>query len=779
MIGESRRFGMCDWGTGAHMSRFDHDRVMNILAEAMELPEPRRVAFLDSTCCGEQALRREIDDLLECAPHAANAFELAGQRILPLDPDRIGPYEIISPIGEGGMAVVYKAQQHEPVRRTVAVKLIKLGMDTRQFVARFESERQALAMMEHPNIAKVHDAGATDTGRPYFAMEYVAGESIIDYCDSHRLTLRRRLELFIEVCGAIEHAHRRGIIHRDIKDSNVLVTEIDGRAVPKVIDFGVAKAISQRLTDRTMFTEQGQLIGTPGCMSPEQIERGERDIDTRTDVYSLGVLLYELIGGVEPVDLDAWTSGGYEQILRIIRETEPPRPSTRLGALSGDAAAAVAQCRAAVLPTLVRELRNELEWIPLKAMRKDREQRYRSAAEMADDIRNYLGGQPLIAGPESARYKLRKFLKRHKLGVAAFAAMLLLLIAGIIATSWQAVRAKRAEARALAERDNSQATLEFLTERVLSGATPEKIPDAKIRDQIVKAMIAPAAQSVGESFKDRPLIEASIRDAIQAVLRDIGQSELALPHAEAALAIRRRELGEDHPDTIQSLHNYGRVLRSLARFADAEPVYREALERRRKVLGEDHEDTLSSMNNYATLLETLGRASEGEPLLKENLERRRRLLGEDHLSTIMSLNNYAHTLRELGRLEEAEGFARETLERWRRVLGEDHPHTNLALSNYADMLTALGRGAEAEPLSRQTLENYRRVFGVDHPDTTTALNNYAAVLDHLHRDAEAEPLYRQALEQRRNALGDGHPKTIWSMSQLAGSLQVLNDRALA
>src|SRR3954454_13031257 len=437
------------------MNELDPDRVMSILADAMELPIARRGAFLDSTCLGEPELRREVEELLGCADNASTAFDAAAQQIVQSDPDQIGPYQIIEPIGEGGMAIVYRAKQQFPVKRTVALKLVKLGMDTRQFVARFEGERQALAVMDPPNVARVYDAVSTDTGRPYFVMEYVPGPPILKYCDAQNLDLRARLALFVVVCEAVEHAHRKGIIHRDLKDANVLVAEVDGKPVPKVIDFGVAKAIQQRLTEHTFQTEQGQLIGTPEYMSPEQAEHGTIDIDTRSDVYSLGVLLYELIAGVQPISSEILRSAGYEQVQRIIRETEPPRPSTRLSTLGGADAARIAQRRQTALPTLIRSLRSELEWIPLKAMRRDREQRYRSAAELADDVRNYLDGRPLIAGPETARYKLRKFLRRHKGGVAAAVTMLALLVAGIATTTWQAIRAAN-------ERDNSDATLRFL-----------------------------------------------------------------------------------------------------------------------------------------------------------------------------------------------------------------------------------------------------------------------------------------------------------------------------
>jgi serine/threonine protein kinase/Tfp pilus assembly protein PilF len=751
---------------------------MDIFAEAMELPGSRRAAFLDSTCAGEPNVRREVDKMLACADRASAVFDAAAQQIIQPDPEAIGPYQLLEPIGEGGMAIVYKAQQHHPVKRIVALKLIKLGMDTRQFVARFESERQALAMMDHPNVARVYDAGSTEGGRPYFVMEYVAGEPILRWCDARQLPLAARLELFIAVCDAVEHAHRKGIIHRDLKDSNVLVAEVDGRALPKVIDFGVAKAISQRLTDGTMFTEQGQLIGTPEYMSPEQAERGGLDIDTRSDVYSLGVLLYELIAGVQPISSDVWRRGSFEQVQRIIREREPPRPSTQLGTLGSADAARIAQRRRSEVAALIRHLRSELEWIPLKAMRKDREQRYRSASELGDDIRNYLAGRPLIAGPESAGYKLRKFLRRHKAGVAASAAMVVLLIAGIIATTWQAVRATRAEGRTSQERDNARATLDFFTDAVFAGAIPENQPDKELREQIINAMITPAAKRVGE-LSDRPLIEASVRATIQTVLREVGRSDIALPHAEAALAIRRRVLGEDHPDTIASLSDYATVLWSLGRAAEAQPLHEEALARRRRVLGEDDPATIDSLNNCASVLEALGRAADAEPIYEEALKRCSRVLGDNHPATIGSLNNYASVLSSLGRSAEAESFCKQALERSRRGLGEDHALTVLSRNRYAAVLSSLGRAAEAEPLSREALESRRRVLGEQHPATIRSLSTYATMVSSLGRWAEAEPLHRQALEQSRRGLGEDHPDTITTLNNYGFALQALGRAAEA
>ncbi len=369
----------------------------------------------------------------------------------------IGQYRLLSVLGEGGFGIVYRAEQKEPIRRQVALKVIKPGMDSKQVVARFESERQALALLEHPNIAQVFGGGTTESGRPYFVMELVKGQPITEYCDQHKLRIEARLEVFQQVCEAVQHAHQKGIIHRDIKPSNILVLEEQDKAIPKIIDFGIAKAISQPLTERTFFTEQGQFIGTPEYMSPEQTAISIKDIDTRTDIYALGVVLYELLTGTLPFTREELGKSGLAEIQRIIRETDPPRPSTRLSHL-GDEAKRVAERRDTEVVTLTKRLRKELEWIPLKAMRKEANHRYHTASEFANDIRNYLNGTPLIAGPESKTYRFKKFLRRHVAVVTGVAAILMVLLAGIVVSTIFAIEAHQqkqiAETRELSSRRN-------------------------------------------------------------------------------------------------------------------------------------------------------------------------------------------------------------------------------------------------------------------------------------------------------------------------------------
>jgi eukaryotic-like serine/threonine-protein kinase len=445
----------------------------------------------------------------------------------PPHPEQIGPYRIVERVGEGGMGLVYRAEQLEPIRRTVAVKVLKLGLDSREVVARFGAERQALALMNHPNVAKVFDAGVTVEGRPYFVMEYVQGEAITAYCDRHRLTTRQRLELFVQACEGVQHAHQKGIIHRDLKPSNLLVTVEDGKPLVKVIDFGVAKAMTQRLTDYTLVTERGRLVGTLEYMSPEQVEMGGgEDVDTRTDVYGLGVMLYQLLTAALPFASDTLRSAPFDELRRIIREQEPPRPSTRLDTL-GNAARRAAVHRATNWHTLRRELRSELEWIPLKAMRKERAERYRSAAELADDIGNYLEGRPLIAGPQTTAYRVRKFVRKHRRGVSAAAAVAVALVGLIVALAiatgkarWalQQVEQKSEEARRADFRagdETAQKLVTFGDDLLRTGHLPDARRSyglaAETADRIHLAD-APILSRMFAAAEDAPLVGSLGRD---------------------------------------------------------------------------------------------------------------------------------------------------------------------------------------------------------------------------------------------------------------------------
>jgi serine/threonine protein kinase len=443
----------------------DHgEHVAALFEAALSLDPAQRSAFLIRACGDNGSLRQEVEELLQ-ADAAAGSFLRDPVFHLPTADDdhgsqaTIGPYTLLEVIGQGGMGEVWLAEQRQPVRRRVAIKLIKVGMDTKEVVARFESERQALALMDHPAIAKVFDAGSTPEGRPYFVMEYVPGLPITEYCDKHKLTIRQRLELFIRVCDGVQHAHQKAIIHRDLKPSNILVSEVDGKPSPRIIDFGVAKAIAQKLTDRTMYTRIGTLIGTVGYMSPEQANSDGEDIDTRTDMYSLGAVLYELLAASLPLDLEKLA---YDEILRRLREEDAPRPSTKLRTL-GEFSGIAATNRGTDSSTLYRQLRGDPDSIALKALEKNRARRYGSASELAGDIAHYLRNEPVTAHPPSSAYRARKYLRRHRVGATVAVALVLVLVAFAIVQAVELQHVARKRDRATRERDRADRISQFMT----------------------------------------------------------------------------------------------------------------------------------------------------------------------------------------------------------------------------------------------------------------------------------------------------------------------------
>ncbi|MDZ4781652.1 MAG: serine/threonine-protein kinase, partial [Planctomycetia bacterium] len=410
-----------------------------------QLPAEQWEDYVTQACGGDAELAQQVEAMLQVHREAGSFLNAPApgleatmnQPSLEQPGTQIGPYKLLQQIGEGGMGVVYMAEQQKPVRRKVALKIIKPGMDTRQVIVRFEAERQALSLMDHSNIAKVLDAGATEAGRPYFVMELVRGVSITEYCDECNLTTRERLELFISVCQAVQHAHQKGVIHRDIKPSNVLVAMQDGKPIAKVIDFGVAKAVNQRLTEQTLASGFGQLIGTPLYMSPEQAELSPLEIDTRGDIYSLGVLLYELLTGATPFDAGRLREVGFDELRRIIREEEPLHPSARISTLNAEALSTVAGRRRVESRRFVQAIRGDLDWIVMKAMEKDRNRRYSAANELERDVRHYLAEEPIMARPPSVGYRLQKFMRRNKGATLAGSLVTLTLVGGIAATTWQ------------------------------------------------------------------------------------------------------------------------------------------------------------------------------------------------------------------------------------------------------------------------------------------------------------------------------------------------------
>jgi serine/threonine protein kinase len=664
-----------------------------------------------------------------------------------------GKYKLQEEIGSGGMGVVYKAKQLKPVKRTVALKIIKLGMDTDQVIARFEAEQQALAVMDHPNIAKVFDAGATETGRPYFAMELVRGIPITEYCDTHKLTTLERLELFIPLCQAVQHAHQKGVIHRDLKPSNVLLEVRENKLIPKIIDFGIAKATEHRLTERTLFTEQGHLMGTPEYMSPEQAEMSGLDVDTRTDIYSLGIMLYELLVGILPFDPQTLRSAGFSEIQRIIRESDPPKASTRLSGLS-DTQALIAEKRRTDPTTLIRQLKGDLDWMIMKAIEKDRTRRYETASSFAMDIQHYLRNEPILARPPSAGYRMGKFMRRHKAGVTIASLVILALVIGVTGLTIGLREAVRAKNEAVKQAAKVEAINEFLNSMLSSPDPGKEGRDVKVID-----ILDSARDKIAGSFKDEPEIEASVRHTLGKTYDAIGVYEKSITELEEALGIQERVLGSDHPDTLNTMNSLSTMFIRTGRYADAESLLLKTIPIQKDVLGAEHPNTIISMQNLGVVYYYQQKYEESEAIGRETLKIRKQVLGEDHRDVIFSLENLAIALSGQKKHKEAEKIYLEARDKATRSLGIEHPQTLRILHNLACELKHTEEYDEAESLFVETLERQREVFGPEHPDTIITIANFADLLNHMQRFEEAENLAREALELEKKVFGSEHPLT--------------------
>ncbi len=767
-----------------------------IFERALELPTEARGRFLQEQCT-DPAVRAEVADLLE-AYHKAASFMATAEPPGGAPGSEIGRYKLLQKIGEGGFGVVWMAEQTEPIRRKVAVKVIKVGMDTHQVIARFEAERQALAMMEHPHIARVLDGGATEAGRPYFVMELVRGVPITEFCDTEQWTPRARIELFQKVCHAVQHAHHKGIIHRDLKPGNILVTMHDRVATPKVIDFGVAKATGQELTQRTLFTEYHQMIGTPEYMAPEQAQYSGLDVDTRADVYSLGIVLYELLTGTKAFDPNRLRSGDYADMVRHIRESEPAKPSTRVSSL-GDQLDDIAHRRRIEARDLRHTLRGDLDWIVMKAIEKDRNRRYDTAAALAEDLQRHLDNVPVIAGPPGTAYRLGKFVRRNRAMAAAGLLLLLSLVGGVVGTGVMLRRALAAERTARAEADRASTVLE-VTRRMLASANPYHAdPDYTLRELLDDFELEDS-----EEIADQPDVEAALRLTLGEAYLAIGALDRAEQHLQRAL-----EIEEQHGDParlVPALLQWGtlrfhragyddvlvvcdRALAMTARGAPDPTMELELQDLRAQTLCElrrideakalclaaiDTARAAGLDQAHAGLLGTLGRAhrlsgeyEDAERVFREALALRRRTLRAAHPEVVVNLANIATTESNRGRYAAAEKHMREAIELLRSQHGDGHHHIAILQHNLAGFVSAQGRPDEAEDLIRTSIATTTERLGASHPNVGKAWGALGKILIRKGQVDQSVEAQEKAVDILTEALGADHPDVGTTLNNLA------------
>jgi non-specific serine/threonine protein kinase/serine/threonine-protein kinase len=682
-------------------------------------------------------------------------------------PEQIGNYRLLQKLGEGGMGEVWEAEQEEPVRRRVALKLIKAGMDTKQVVARFESERQALALMSHPSIAKVFDAGATEQGRPYFAMEYVKGEPLTQYCDKHRLSTTARLELFLQICDGVQHAHQKGIIHRDLKPSNVLVEVSAGKPVPKIIDFGVAKATQHRLTEKTMFTQLGVLVGTPAYMSPEQAEMTGLDVDTRTDVYSLGVMLYELLVGALPFDPKELKAAGYDEIRRKIREEEPSRPSARI-TTPGEDSTEAAKRRSVDLPTLRRELRGDLDWITMKALAKDRTRRYGSPNELAADVGRHLRHEPVEAGPPSTVYRLGKFVRRHRVSVAAGAVVLLAMIAGLAVATYGVIRATRAEAEARQEAATAEQVSDFLV-----GLFRVSDPiEARGREITAREILDQGAEKISRELQDQPLVRARLMATIAEVYGYLGVRDTGRELAQEALRIRREKLGNDHPAVADSLMTLAGATSLSEDLETTRSLFEQAIEIYERSVSPNDLRIAEGLAMLAMILGAEGRGEEMLPLLERVLAIEESALSPENPGEWASLAAAAES--SLG-LDWFRPLLEREIEIRERKLGPDHPTLVNCLWSLGLVLSQQHEYLEARRVLERSLELSERVQGRDHPDQFAILSILGSLTVQIGDLERARVLFERSLALNDRLLGPDHFKTAISRFQLGSLLSLFGE----
>ena len=666
----------------------------------------------------------------------------------------IGPYRLIRKLGEGGMGEVWLAEQSAPVKRQVALKIIKAGRYEKSALIRFDLERQALAIMDHPAIAKVFDAGSTAEGQPYFAMEYVQGLPITEYCDEKRLSPSERLLVFTKVCEGVQHAHQKAIIHRDLKPTNILVVEVDGKPMPRIIDFGLAKAISEQSQRGMLVTRAGGLVGTPGYMSPEQMDPIAADVDTRSDVYSLGVVLYELLTGVLALDAQQWESKPFHKVLRQLHEEEPTSPSTRL--ITDPAAAAIAEKRSTDPRQLANMLRGDLDWITLKALERDRARRYGTPAELADDLGRYLRNEPVIARPASLVYRTKKYIQRHKFGVAAATAVAMLLIAfGVM----QAIELRRITR----ERDRADRVTKFMT-GMFKVSNPS---EARGNAVTAREILDKSSKDIDTGLRKDPELQAQLMETMAQTYAGLGLYGRAQDLVEHARAIHSSMFGECSRETLASESYLAQLLRAQGHLPEAEKLLQNTLEAQRQVLGPNDPDTLASMDRLGYVYANEARHTDAESMFRQTLNAERKVLGPDDPQSLSTLNELAEILTPQGRYAEADQIYGELVAAQKRTLGPDHPATLLSMSHAAENLEEEGRFPEAEKLYSNVIAAQRRVLGPEHPQTLRAMTMLALTMAKEGRYSEADKLQSQVIEIKTRVLGPTHTSTLQSMEMEA------------